>query len=283
MFSDIMTRHADVHWHRELDHRVISTDHERTETMDDEWDSLIKSKFGGVPLVQAYILKQMAVSPHAKYADWRYNKYSPDFNETKSQQDQRYWKYLHPILLDLKSSRLRTSGLNSLFHFKETESPTALSLYTLAERMEKYMTRILTNNFISSWTPEGINHLQRTRCFDDRYERHPQFINVDNPCTSPPGCNYCLEEKRELSSEARIIIGKLRELFARARKLARNLAVNSLQRMMPNLPMDVILLIWHNYLGCPLDAIAIFKDLTQKECLWTCIITLMLLLFVLHV
>ena len=86
-------RHADVHWHRELDHRVISTDHER----DDEWDSLIKSKFGGVPLVQAYVLKQMAVSPRAKYADWRYNKYSPDFDETKSQQDRKYWKYLHPI------------------------------------------------------------------------------------------------------------------------------------------------------------------------------------------
>lgn len=185
-------RHADVHWHRELDHRVISTDYER----DDEWDSLIKSKFGGVPLVQAYVLKQMAVSPRAKYADWRYNKYSLDFDETKSQQDQKYWKYLHPILLDMKSSRLRTGGLNSLFHFKETESPTAKSLYTLAERMEIYMTRILTNHFYSpsSWTHEGINHLRRTHFFNDRYERHPQFINVDNPCMGPD-CNYCLKEK----------------------------------------------------------------------------------------
>ena len=89
-------------------------------------------------MVQAYVLKQMAVSPRAKYADWRYNKYSLDFDETKSQQDQKYWKYLHPILLDMKSSRQKTGGLNSLFHFKETESPTAKSLYALAEKMEIY-------------------------------------------------------------------------------------------------------------------------------------------------
>ena len=272
-YGSYMKRHrykhqANTHWHQELV-RVISTNDERNAATDDEWDSLLKTEFtGGIPLVQAYVLKQMTVSARGKYADLRYNKYSPDFDESECQQDEKYWKYLNPILLDLRSSALRTFGLNSLYHFEEAESVTSLSLHTIAVRMENYMNDILMNRFIVPWSHLPLHDLVLYHDDKDKCRCHPQFINVDIPvCTNGPTYCECLtyRDRRRLSSKATSIIVELRELFTRVRKLARHLAVYSLQRMMPNLPMDVILTIWHKYLACTLKVVDIFEDVTQKE------------------
>ena len=267
-------RYAPTDWDRELV-RVVSSNNGRSEETDMEWNFKLFREIKCMPLVQAYVLKQMAVSARGKIADLRYNRHSIDFDQTKCQQDQKYWKYLNPILLKMDSSSLRKNGLNSLFHFTEPDTPTALTLCEMAVQMEQYMDDILENKLANPWIHESTvhqtpqpprryshNHIYPGYC--DRCTRHPQFFNVDMPCKRQEV--FCGEhEIRTMSIDAIYIIIKLKKLFTRVRKLAHHLSLNSLQRLMPNLPFDVIQTIRQNYLDHQFQGPDIFENVTQQE------------------
>ena len=234
-------------WHRELE-QVLGLD-EAGDLLSPSWASVMQRRYGGPLLLQVYVLKQRAVSPRAKYADLRCNRHSPDFDESlQGVQDERCWKYLYPIWLDVSEPGMR------LFHFTPRDPAlTSVDLFVLAEQMEDYLTQLtlIHRGYYEfademdpkwSWVHQSADHHQFTQhVFDKVY--HPRFINVDRRCRrlvsweTDPHCGVCAplgSGRRQMSLSGLQTLDALKNLFIRVGNLALATGFRTLRKKWPD-------------------------------------------------
>ena len=250
-------------WHRELE-QVLGLDEAGDDLLSPSWASVMQRRYGGPLLLQVYVLKQKAVSPHAKYADLRYNRHSPDFDETpQGVQDERWWKYLYPVWLDVSKPGLR------LFHFApRNPALTSVDLFVLAGQMEDYLTQLALIhrgcyehsdelNAKWSWVHQSVDHHRLTYpVFEKVYHHHPRFINVDRRCRrrawkSDPHCGVCAplgSGRRQMSLSGVQTLDALKDLFMRVCELARATAFRALRRV-AGLDEDEAYARWNHLVG----------------------------------
>ena len=262
-------------WHRELV-RVIGLDEV---LLANSWKkststySIMWRRYGGRIYVQAYVLKQKAVSKRGKYADLRYNKHSPDFDESRYVQNQKYWKYLYPIWLQGQPVDDRELGF--LPHVTEEEPVTSINLYRLAKFMERNMTLLAQSR--REWVYQSNNHHDFNHTNNRfTYPHHPNFINVDHrQCKRSinkidPNCGVCnpARSRRQRSKRCVETLERLAKLFSCVSQLAHATGIRSIQKMKPDMTDEAVEYAWRSRVTSDYSMfwdIDDFVDTVQKE------------------